>query len=197
MALWTALGLGAGATVGTAAAAVVVIGAVGYYVILPQFVEPDEDTTAAVEEAVVEPVEDVEDPPEIVEAEEAPAAEPEVETAEVVEEPAAPEAPPVPRVPTFDVVRVDAMGSALVAGIADANKVVDVLLDGDKMSDLALVVGDWGDSLLFMIKRSVFLEVDQLPLPDFPCINCLPQLPVKLFTLMAGVLEAESLTNAI
>lgn len=135
MALWTALGLGAGATVGTAAAAVVVIGAVGYYVILPQFVEPDGDTTAAVQEAVVEPVEDVEDPPEIVEAEEAPAAEPEVETAEVVEEPAAPEAPPAPRVPTFDVVRVDAMGSALVAGIADANKVVDVLLDGDSVSE--------------------------------------------------------------
>jgi len=135
MALWAALGLGAGATVGTAAAAVVVIGAVGYYVILPQFVEPDEDTTATVQEAVVETVEEVEDPPEIVEAEEVPTAETEAETAEVVDAPAAPEAPPAPRVPTFDVVRVDAMGSALVAGIADANKVVDVLLDGVSVSE--------------------------------------------------------------
>ena len=133
MALWTALGLGAGAAV--AATGVAVVGAVAYYVILPQFVEPGKDTTSFVQEAVVETVEDAEDPPAIVEAEEAPTAETEAETAEVEDAPAAPEAPPAPRVPTFDVVRVDAMGSALVAGIADANKVVDVLLDGNSVSE--------------------------------------------------------------
>lgn len=133
MALWTALGLGAGAAV--AATGVAVVGAVAYYVILPQFVEPGKDTTSFVQEAVVETVEDAEDPPAIVEAGEAPTAETEAETAEVEDAPAAPEAPPAPRVPTFDVVRVDAMGSALVAGIADANKVVDVLLDGNSVSE--------------------------------------------------------------
>ena len=137
MALWTALGLGAGATVGTAAAAaVVVIGAVGYFVILPQFDDPEPEVT----EVVVQednPVPVMEDPPaapELEATDDAPTVDdstPAPEVAEVEE----PTDEPAPTVPSFDVARVDAQGSALVAGIADANLDVQVLLDGAVLSE--------------------------------------------------------------
>lgn len=112
MSVWTVLGLGATATAGTAAAAaVVVIGAVGYFVILPQFQDEADDAQTEVVQQVA---------PEVV----APDPEPEP----VVE--AAPVEDAGPRPPTFDVVRVDGLGAALVAGIADAGKMIDVLLDG-------------------------------------------------------------------
>lgn len=138
MSVWTVLGLGATATVSTAAAAVVVvIGAVGYFVILPQFQEPDVPEPAVVvqqeqaPEVVPESVVMVEDAPVVVEAEpEAVEIAPEVVAEAAPVEEVAPAEEAGPRPPTFDVVRVDGLGSALVAGIAEPSKIVDVLLDG-------------------------------------------------------------------
>ncbi|MFT6784264.1 MAG: nucleoid-associated protein YgaU [Sulfitobacter sp.] len=138
MSVWTVLGLGATATVSTAAAAVVVvIGAVGYFVILPQFQEPDVPEPAVVvqqeqaPEVVPEAVVMVEDAPVVVDAEpEAVEIAPEVAAEAASVEEVAPAEEAGPRPPTFDVVRVDGLGSALVAGIAEPGKIVDVLLDG-------------------------------------------------------------------
>lgn len=138
MSVWTVLGLGATATVSTAAAAVVVvIGAVGYFVILPQFQEPNVPEPAVVvqqeqaPEVVPEAVVMVEDAPVVVEAEpEAVEIAPQVVAEAAPVEEVAPAEESGPRPPTFDVVRVDGLGSALVAGIAEPGKIVDVLLDG-------------------------------------------------------------------
>ncbi len=121
MSVWTVLGLGATATAGTAAAAaVVVIGTVGYFVILPQFQDEEpEAPTEIVQQAGPE--------------EAAPDPEDTVELAPTPQTPEAVEA--APRPPSFDVVRVDGLGSALVAGIADPGKMIDVLLDGASVSE--------------------------------------------------------------
>ena len=137
MSVWTVLGLGATASVSTvAAAAVVVIGAVGYFVILPQFQDPEvPEPVVVVQQAPaveqVEPDEAVEAAP--VEAAPAQAVAPAEVVAPVAVAPAevvAPTEEAGPRLPTFDVVRVDGLGSALVAGIAERGKIVDILLDG-------------------------------------------------------------------
>ncbi len=118
MSFLSALGAGSTAALGGVAAAVVVVGVVGYVFVLPMFDEP---------------------PPAVP-------AEPAVQVAPEAAAPAAPETTAdtetaAPLVPVFDVVRIDAQGGAVVAGTALAGVTVDVLLDGDKLAE-AMAGGD-------------------------------------------------------
>ena len=113
MAGWSALGLSGGAaTAGAVTVAVAVSGAVGYQLFVPNAAE----VTDPVEAVAVAPAPDV-TPKE------------DTEVAPVVAEPVEPEeVRPTP--PSFDVVRVDPSGSALVAGKGDGATAIDILIDG-------------------------------------------------------------------
>ncbi len=115
MAWWTTLGWTGGTAAGGAAVAVVGVAAVvGYVFVLPYF---NAEEPAPLEVAL--PV-----PPEI----DQPESQPEIQPVDpgVLSEPVEVAPPP----PIFDVVRIDAQGAALVAGIAPAGTDVDILLDG-------------------------------------------------------------------
>ena len=128
MAIWSGFGGGGAATTAaTAAAATVVVvgGVVGWQVMRPDTPGPTPEPPAvelAVELAVVapQPVAESETPVEIT------APDPE-------------SAGPTP--PSFDVVRVDADGNALVAGRAVPRAHIKVLLDGDEISQSPVDAG--------------------------------------------------------
>ena len=119
MAIWAGLGSG-GATASVAAAATVVVvgGVVGWQVLNR---EPAQEAPQTVEAALV---------PEVAEPEVTP------ETPDTLEA----EAPPK-RAPSFDVVRVEADGNALIAGRAEPGSEVTVLLDGVQVASASADAG--------------------------------------------------------
>ncbi len=114
MSVWSGLGISGGTGAAIAVAAVVAVGGFAGY----QLLAPD-DAPPEVVAPVAQPVEETVKPP---------APEPEIaETTEPV-----PETGPTP--PSFDIVRVEADGSVLVAGRAEPRSDVLILLDGAEVS---------------------------------------------------------------
>lgn len=116
----------------------------------PEVIEPEPVVVAVVEPepepVIVEPVVIVPEPevaepvaePEIIEIPEPVIAEPEPEDIVIFEpEPIAPlaEEPTDDENPTFDIVRVDNSGAAVVAGTAMPNSTVSILSDGEKIGE--------------------------------------------------------------
>lgn len=130
MALWSGLGLSGGgaAAVGAVAVVGVVAGAVGLRtVIFPPAPEPVIATPAPEVTPEVEP-EAVPTP--------APKAEPEADVPQVaaIPEPEPePEPEPAPAAPLANVVRIDAFGSALIAGSAPPASTVALAIDGEEV----------------------------------------------------------------
>ena len=114
MSVWSGLGISGGTGAAIAVAAVVAVGGFAGY----QLLAPD-DARPEMVAPVAQPVEETVKPP---------APEPEItETTE-------PEAETGPVPPSFDIVRVEADGSVLVAGRAEPRSDVLVLLDGAEVS---------------------------------------------------------------
>ncbi len=116
MSVLSGLGISGGAGAAVAVAAVVAVG--GFLGL--QFLSPESEPSEVIE-AVVQPLDETVDPPA-----------PEPEIAETQDPDPEPEAGPVP--PSFDIVRVEADGSVLVAGRAEPRSDVRVLLDGAEVS---------------------------------------------------------------